>query len=182
MGGGPMGMGGPGFRVHQFGGNRPRRRPAGARGANGEEQPSASDAFRNLLPLLLLFLVPLLSSLFSGSGSTPSYPRFSFDNPIPGLSHEHTTPRFKTRYFTNPVDVTTYGTKEWRRMDSYVEGVLYERLQRECEFAQRQTQRLVQEAQGWFSVDEEKMAQARAVDNASCHRLRGLPQPQSWPF
>lgn len=52
--------GGPGFRVHQFGGPRPRRRPREA-SAQAEAAPSGWATFQSLLPLILLFVLPLLS-------------------------------------------------------------------------------------------------------------------------
>ena len=100
LGGGPMGMGGPGVRVHQFGGNRPRRRP---RDANGNEtQPTAADMLRNFLPLILLFLVPILSSLFSGGGSSTKMPGYRMDAPQSPYTHAHMTTKLRQEYYVNP--------------------------------------------------------------------------------
>ncbi|KAH0122713.1 hypothetical protein KCU67_g17936, partial [Aureobasidium melanogenum] len=61
--------GGPGVRVHQFGGGAPRRRPQAARDPN-QPPPSLLQSLQSLLPLLLLFIFPLLSGLFSGNGTS----------------------------------------------------------------------------------------------------------------
>lgn len=172
-----MGMGGPGVRVHQFGGNRPRRRP---RDANGNEtQPTAADMLRNFLPLILLFLVPILSSLFSGGGSTPKMPAYRMDTPQNPYTHSHVTSKLRQEYFVNPVDVVSYSNRDWTRMNDYVDQNLVRRLNHECENEQTQYQRLIQEAQGWFSIDQEKLREAKALEQRSCNRLRGLPLRQA---
>lgn len=68
-------------------------------------------------------------------------------------------------------------------MDAHVENALVNKLDRECEGARVMQQRLRQEAQGWFSVDQEKYRAARAVDDSACVRLRGLNLGgQNWLF
>src|ERR1700709_2288324 len=70
--------GGPGVRVHQFGGARPRRRP---RDPHAPQEPPATlrSTIMGLLPLLILFVLPLISSFFSG-GSTAAGPSMRFDH------------------------------------------------------------------------------------------------------
>ena len=179
-GGGPfggMGMGGPGFvfnmgggpgiRVHQFGGDRPRRRPH-----NHENQQPTSplSALQSLLPLLLLFILPLLSSLFSGSGS--SGPGMRFDAAVPPHTHQHTSSRLKVPYWVNPTEVQDYTSKKWRELDKMAEGKYVNQLSAECEWEQSTRQRLYQEAQGFFYTDQVKLDRARRMEMPSCKRLQ----------
>ncbi|KAL5342581.1 hypothetical protein BJX70DRAFT_299571 [Aspergillus crustosus] len=163
--------GGPGFRVHQFGGNRPRRRPREG-DAQSEPAPSLWATVQQLLPLILLFVLPLLSSLFSSSAASgPSY-RF---NPTPPHTMQRTTPEIKIDYFLNPKDVTDFSSREFRNLDKQVEVDYVKTLRYECENEIHTRDRVIQEAQGWFFPDIEKMKAARAMELKSCQRLENLP-------
>ncbi|KAL4978041.1 hypothetical protein BDW66DRAFT_130864 [Aspergillus desertorum] len=163
--------GGPGFRVHQFGGTQPRRRPRAD--AQPEPTPSIASVFRQLLPLILLFVLPLLSSLFS-SGSTPSGPSYRFD-PIPPHTQQRTTPEIKIDYFLNPKDVRDFSSREFRNLDKQVEVDYVKKLRYECEGEILARDRMIQDAQGWFFPDVEKIKEARAMELKSCRRLDSLP-------
>lgn len=117
--------------MHQFGGNRPRRRPH-----NHENQQPASplSALQGLLPLLLLFLLPLLSSIFSGSG--PSGPSVRFDAAVPPHTQMHTSGGLKVPYYVDPREVEDYSTKKWRELDKIAEGKFVGQLSAECEYEQ----------------------------------------------
>jgi DnaJ family protein B protein 12 len=118
FGGGPQFVfnmgGGPGFTVHSMGGGTPRRRP---QAANGEAAPAPGGltALTQLLPLLLLFILPLLSSLFSGSSS--SGPSVRFDSPVPPNTMHRITPKYKVDYFINPVEVDGYTSRNGLHID-----------------------------------------------------------------
>ncbi|KAL4798892.1 hypothetical protein BDV19DRAFT_339460 [Aspergillus venezuelensis] len=165
--------GGPGFRVHQFGGNRPRRRPREADGQS-EPMPSLAATFRQLLPLILLFVLPLLSSLFSGGGSTASGPSYRYD-PIPPHTQQRTTPEIKIDYYLNPKDVADFSSREFRNLDKQVEVDYVKKLRYECESEIMARDRMIQDAQGWFFPDVEKMKAARAMELKSCRKLDTLP-------
>ncbi|KAK4496376.1 hypothetical protein PRZ48_012356 [Zasmidium cellare] len=178
MGGGPFGGGfggpgfvfnmggGPGIRVHQFGGDRPRRRPH-----NHENQQPASifQALQGLLPLLLLFVLPLLSSLFGGS--TPTGPSIRFDAAKPPHTQMHTSSGMRVPYWVNPTEVKDYTSKQWRSLDQVAERKYVNQLQVECESEQVQRQRLAQEAQGFFFTDQSKLDRARRMEMPSCRKL-----------
>jgi len=177
MGGGGPGFvfnmgGGPGIRVHQFGGGRPRRRPPGANG-QPEEQPTAFSSLAQLLPLVFLFIIPLLSSLFSGA-TTPSGPSMRFDAAAPPHTHLRTSHALKVPYWVNPRDVEDYSPRKWREVDKYAEVRYVNQLNVQCENEQNTRQRLFQESQGWFWVDEAKLEQARRMDLWACNRLREI--------
>ncbi|KAL3481638.1 hypothetical protein BJX99DRAFT_150373 [Aspergillus californicus] len=162
--------GGPGFRVHQFGGAQPRRRPRQADGQS-EAPPSLRTTLQQFLPLILLFLLPLLSSLFSSA--TPSGPSFRYE-PITPHTMQRTTPEIKIDYFLNPRDVTDFSSREFRNLDKRVEVDYVQKLRYECETEIRAQDRMLQEANGWFFPDVEKMKAARNLELKGCRRLESL--------
>ena len=162
--------GGPGFRVHQFGGARPRRRPRDANGNTEERPQTAMSALSNLLPLLILFVVPILSSIFSSS--TPSGPSLRFDSPKEPYTMRRTTPHLKVDYYLNPNDVVDYSFRKMNELDKQAEKKFITDLQYECQVEQRHQTRMVEEAHGWFYTDMEKIREAQNLDMRSCRRLQ----------
>lgn len=163
--------GGPGIRVQQFGGNRPRRRQHAANADPNAPQQTLGQAIQSLLPLLLLFLLPLLSSLFSGGDSAPAY---RFDGPIAPHTQAHISERLKIPYWVNPVEVEEYSAKKWRELDKGAEVKYVSNLNVMCERERVDRDRLVQEAQGFFFTDQVKMDRARAMDMKNCRMLGDL--------
>lgn len=161
--------GGPGFRVHQFGGGRPRRRPQEANGSSERAPQSAMSVLSNLLPLLILFVLPLLSSIFSSS--SPSGPSIRFDTPEPPYTMHRTTPRLRVDYFLNPVEVEEYSNRNFRDLDRKAESSYVTNLQYDCQLEMRTRNRMMDDAQGWFFQDVEKMREARSYEMRSCRRL-----------
>lgn len=166
--------GGPNFRVHQFGGNRPRRRPPQATTPQDEPPPSLLSALSNLLPLLILFILPLLSSIFSSESSTPAGPTFRFDLPVPPHTLHRTTPRLKVDYYLNPSDVADWNHRKLSQLDQKAEVSYLGRLRSECDAEMEQRQRMMQDARGWFFQDPDKMREARNLEMRSCRRLDDL--------
>ncbi|EMC97596.1 hypothetical protein BAUCODRAFT_458981 [Baudoinia panamericana UAMH 10762] len=164
------GGGGPGIRIHQFGGDRPRRRPH-----NHENVQPASlfSALQSLLPLLLLFVLPLLSSLFSGGASGPSGPSIRLDAAVPPHTLQHVSNRLNVPYWVEPNRVQDYTARKWRDLDKVAEGKFIGHLSAECEWEMAERQRLAQEAQGFFWTDQEKLERARRMEMPSCGKLQG---------
>ncbi|KAF2719537.1 DUF1977-domain-containing protein [Polychaeton citri CBS 116435] len=172
-GGGPfvfnMGGGGPGIRVHQFGGGVPRRRPHN----HADAQPTSPlQALQGLLPLLLLFILPVLSSLFSGGGSTPSGPQVRFDAPMSPQTQSHTSSRLGVQYFVNPADVVGYNEQKWKTLDRQAEQKKVAHVSAECEWEQAQRQRMYDQAQGFFFTDQQLLEKAKAYPMKQCELLR----------
>ncbi|ORY08897.1 hypothetical protein BCR34DRAFT_385755 [Clohesyomyces aquaticus] len=165
--------GGPGVRVHQFGGGRPRRRPNTAQPPGSEPAPSMSNALSSLLPLLFLFILPLLSSVFSG-GSSETGPSMIFDGPKPPATQQRMSSRLKIPYWVNPVDVDEFSAKKWRRLDETAETKYVHQLTVNCDYEHRQQQTLFQQARGWFGDDVEKMRAAHQMKKSNCERLKQL--------
>jgi DnaJ family protein B protein 12 len=164
--------GGPGFRVHQFGGPGVRRRP---REANAQTQPASPGwaSLTQLLPLILLFIFPLLSSLFSGS-TAPTRPSIRFDGPVSPYTMQRTTPELKLNYYINPQDVDDFSSRKFKQLDIQIENEFVSNLQYECDMEVQDRERKMQAAQGWLFPDIEKMKEARAMELKSCRRLDDL--------
>ena len=168
--------GGPGFRVHQFGGATPRRR------ARQEGQPddppipppSVMTTLQNLLPLLIIFILPLLSTLFSSEKFGSSGPKFRFDTPAPPMTYHRTSGRLGVKYFVDPREVVDFSSKKWIGLDQRVEVALVGQLRGECEEETERRERLVERARGWFYTDEEMMDRARGMEMRACRRLDEL--------
>jgi DnaJ family protein B protein 12 len=165
--------GGPGVRVHQFGGGAPRRRPGTAQPPGTQQQPSLSSTLSNLLPLLFLFVLPLLSSLFGGS-STDAGPSMVFEQPRHPHTKEHISNRLKVHYYVDPNSVHEYSPKQWRKLDETAERQYLHTVSARCQQEEYQQRKLLEEAQGWFYVDQEKMDQARHMDMKNCKYLRKM--------
>lgn len=165
--------GGPGIRVHQFGGGRPRRRP---REANAEEERPQNlvSTLAGLLPLLILFILPLLSSLFSSSDTFPKETQVRFTGPQPPFTIHRRTPELKVDYYINPTDVKDYNDYQFTMLDKKVEALRVRELRVECDNEVMQRQRIMEEAQGWFFQDEAKMQQARSMELKSCQKLHDM--------
>ncbi|THW71870.1 DUF1977-domain-containing protein [Aureobasidium pullulans] len=184
MGGGPFGGGlfdgpgfvfnmggGPGVRVHQFGGGAPRRRPQQRADPNAPP-PSLLQSLQSLLPLLLLFIFPLLSGLFSGNG-TSSGPSIYFD-PAPPHTQQHFSSGPKIPYYVDPREVSDLTSRKLKDLDRRAEVKYVNQLSNECEVQQSRRQQMYQQAQGFFFTDQVKLQEARTFDMPSCKRLKDL--------
>jgi DnaJ homolog subfamily B member 12 len=165
--------GGPGIRVHQFGGARPRRRPREANAA--EERPqNFTSTIVGLLPLLILFILPLLSSLFSATDSTPPGPQIRFTGPHPPFTVHRQTPKLKVDYYVNPAEVAEYNAYKFKKLDERVEVARVQELRVQCDDELQRRQRIIDAAQGWFFQDEAMMDQARRMELRSCRILNDM--------
>ena len=161
--------GGPGFTVHRMGGNTPRRRP---RDANAEPPPSGLSALTQLLPLLLLFILPLLSSFFSGS--TDSTPQVRFDSPVPPHTLHRVTPRYRIDYFVNPAQVDGYSSRQLKSLDQRAEVDYVSSLKYQCDTEVHRKRQEINDATGFFYTDESRLRRARDMPMPGCRRLDEL--------
>jgi hypothetical protein len=166
--------GGPGFTVHQMGGGMPRRRP---RTGNEPEQGGFA-GLAQLLPLLLLFILPLLSNLFSGSGS--SGPSFRFDQPQPPMTMHRVTPKYKIDYYVNPSDVDGWKAGKFHELDKKAEVEYISIMQYQCADESARKRNEIQDAQGFFFTDEARLKRARERKMPACERLNELRVAQRY--
>ncbi|CAH0016665.1 unnamed protein product [Clonostachys rhizophaga] len=173
--------GGPGIRVHQFGGGRPQTRPRNARG-NGQpqQQQNPLQNLIGLLPIILFFVVPMLSSLFSFGPSTPSTPRMVFEEPTTPYTYGRVTPNFKINYFVNEGDIKGYTAAQFSRLDVIAEETRFRELGHQCERELMVKRRKQEAAQGWFYQDVEEMAKANALPTKACDMINQLKRPRKY--
>ncbi|KAK6358856.1 hypothetical protein TWF696_000036 [Orbilia brochopaga] len=176
-----LGGGGPGIRIHRFGGPTPRRRPnPNAQEGEADGENSIGSTIIRLLPLILIFVFSLLSSMLSGFGGVPGETAPSYNGPpikfAPRMPYteKRLTPTHKIPFYVNPVDIANYPQTKLNRMDRFAETQYIRGLQAECEREYNKKQERIQESQGWFFVDQKKLQDAVNTPLASCHRLKEL--------
>jgi DnaJ homolog subfamily B member 12 len=162
--------------VHQMGGGMPRRRPRTQ--TNGQPQQETAgggwDALVSLLPIIFLFLFPLLTSLFSGGDSHTAAPSVVFDQPSPPMTIHRSTHKLKVNYYLNPQDVAGWSDYKLKQLDKEADNTFIRTFRMKCTSEDHQKQRLHDQAQGWFFQDPDKMQIARDHPTPSCDRLRSL--------
>ncbi|GAB5589046.1 Chaperone protein dnaJ [Umbelopsis nana] len=160
---------GPGFRTRTFNTGGARRDP-------GQRQQPTSTwmTLAQLLPLLLLFGVSILSSLFS-----ESTPQFSFDRTAL-YSQGRSTRQHKVSYYVNPSTFASYEKKnsgKLRDFEQNVELTWVRGLQTSCQNEKQvRAARLNQARGGLFGIgyDEERYQQALNTPMKSCEQLRSF--------
>ena len=182
-------FGGPGIRVQQFGGpGVRRRRPAPAEEAEREDQPQQEASFRTtfiqLLPLIVLFIFPILSGLFSelGSGSgKPQFPDMRFEKIHP-FTEQRFTPKHHIPYWVSPRELKEFGMqpgakgadRKFKEMDKRAEVRYVGWLQVECSREMRVQQREIEDAMGWLWADAAKVKAASNKILPACQSLRDM--------
>lgn len=162
--------GGPGFTVHRMGGQTPRRRPQNS--GQPEAPPSGIAALTQLLPLLLLFILPLLSSLFTGT--TSSGPSVRYDGPVPPQTSHRVTPTYKIDYFVNPADLVGWKARQIHQLDKRAEVDYVSQLRYQCADEDQRKNRAINDATGFFFTDEDMLRRARDMPMPGCQRLTEL--------
>lgn len=168
-----------GARVHTFGGGNPFqqqfRRQQAAGGPDGQPPETLSSLLR-LLPLLLLFIAPMLSSFFNGSGGnygmTPAA-HFEFQ-PVQPYTESRTTPHHNIPYFINPNEVKDYTPRKFSQLDKRAEVAYIKMLRHLCSREYDYKQQKIIDSQGWFSVDQEAYDKAINLKLQHCDKLNDL--------
>lgn len=168
FGGSPfVSFGGPGVRVHHFGGGR---RAAGQAGA----AQGAQTNWIQLLPLIVLFGFSVLSSLFSGAenffSSSPSY---SFENASPYTSVRY-TPNHKIPYWVNPTQVKSVSVQNLAQLDRKAEVAYVRSLRENCELEYQERERRKNNAYGFFSIDKVALTEAKNMKLPNCEQLQSF--------
>ena len=172
-----MQFGGPGIRIHQFGGPRMRRGGGGRPGAGQAndippEEPNLWRTITQLLPLILLFILPIISSLWGEASShIPSGPQFKFHR-TPPYTTLRTTPKHKIPYFVDPSEIHDASPNVLSNLGHRVEVKFLNDLSAECNYEMAAKQRQLEEARGWIFNDPVKEKKAREMQMPSCDRLR----------
>jgi DnaJ homolog subfamily B member 12 len=171
--------GGPGFRVHQFGGARPRARPR-----NQEEEAApqgVGQIIANLLPIFLLFILPLLTSLFTGGGTNaPGIPHFNLEAPVAPFVAERNIKRYNAKYYVDPKELVRLSESKLNTLDKHAETAYVNHVHRHCEMERRTLEKLQNEANGWFFQDPVKMEQANTFKMPYCEKLNKMNRAAYW--
>jgi DnaJ family protein B protein 12 len=165
-------FGGPGIRVHTFGGGRPRRPQA----RQAQEPAGNNSVFYQLLPVLMLLAITIIPTLFSGFSLPTPPPSFVFETPKPPYTLQRLTPQHSIPYFVNPSDVSSLSNSKLRQLDQKAEITFVRGLRDQCQFEYDTRQQKLADAQGWFGqiADKEAWEAARTMRLGSCDRLRGM--------
>lgn len=183
FGGPTFSFGGNGFTFQSFGGNehpffqtsrsnpRQQQQRRNAR-QQANQEPSTLDTLKTLLPIFLFLLIPILSAFFGDSNSIPDY---SF-TPSRQYNIQRTTPKHKIPFFVNEkaFQKKQLNDKQLKNFDLKVENLFIQDKRSKCSKEQIYKNELMEEAQGWFSVDTKKLAEAETMPMPNCKILRDL--------
>ena len=124
----------------------------------------------NLLPLIVLFVLPMLSTLLSGTGI--SGPEIRDFKDYRFTKQRTSRPRGIHKYWLDPNQVSEYTEKKFHDLDRQVETRYIQNLQYDCRDKKEQRNRMIQEAQGIFFTDHARVDRARKMKLPSCDKLR----------
>ena len=165
-----MQFGGPGIRVHTFGGGpRVRRQQA-------QNVQPRGNTFYQILPILILLAFTIVPSLFFSSTPSPPSPSFVFENAKPPFTLKRFTARHSVPYYLDPSAVSTWTTSKLRQLDQKAEVAFVSGLRDQCQLEYDHQQQKLADAQGWFGQirDQKAWDEARNMRLRSCDRLREI--------
>jgi len=91
------------------------------------------------------------------------------------MTQQHISARLRVPYYVRPADVAGYTSAgAWKDLDRAAEQRLLGTLQRECDSEVQMRDRLYNDAQGWFFVDQAKLELAERMEMRSCRRLQSF--------
>lgn len=184
-GGMPQGRGGPqtfsfgnnGFTFSSFGGGQDffssareqqRRQQRRRHEEQQRKQPSAWDTFLQILPLVVILLGMLLTTLFQDDT-----PDFSFRK-TSRFNLERHTPKHKIPFYVKPGFTDGLNAKKLKNFDNKVEALYVRDTQNNCAREQIRRNDMMDDAQGWFFTDIRKLEKAQNMPMPSCKRLEEL--------
>ncbi|TQS38593.1 hypothetical protein Golomagni_00899 [Golovinomyces magnicellulatus] len=165
--------GGPGIRVQQFGGATPRRRPRNAN-AQQEQEASIRQTIMSFLPLIIILVLPIFSSLISSFTSSPPGPTMRFDGPVQPHTLHRRTNILNINYYIDPDEVKSFTPSKWNSLDKQAEINFVNQLNLDCQKEIQTKEDIINQAQGWFSTDPGKMLEARNLPMTACRRLESF--------
>lgn len=177
-------FGGPGIRVHQFGGGpRVRRRTPQEPVADEEVQPASfTRMFWQLLPLILFFLLPLLNGLFGGDGGESLRgPKFSLER-TPPYTAMRSTPNHNIPFWVNPSDIEGMAMRDVTKLGMRAEAAIINKYNAGCNREELLRQQEIQDAHGFFTTDRQAVKRAKEKVLPNCRKLEQLGLPRKRQF
>ncbi|RLV89906.1 putative J domain-containing protein [Spathaspora sp. JA1] len=138
-----------------------------------QQEASLSESLRALAPILLILIVPIFSALFSDSNGAPEYSFLQSKE----YSIQRTTPRFNIPFYVNKKFSEKYAGKTPRQLKNFdykIENVYIQDKRSKCSREQIHKNEMIEDAQGWFFTDTEKLTKAENMPMPNCEILRGL--------
>lgn len=172
---------------------RQRRANGGATGTNGgNANESWSQYIIQFLPLLIILLSIIINSFSGGSNSTDGIsnrnvrefsgrvPKFNFEQKG-NFKVERSTPKYDINYYLEEKTVDNFkrrnnAEKELKGLDKYVEQQYVENLSRSCLRERRYRDNMIQQAEGIFFNDWDKIKEANEMPLPNCEKLDELYQ------
>lgn len=161
---------GPGM----FGFERQQARAERARAAAAGDETPMSQTRRlliQLIPFLILFLLPYITSVFDRSTSPAA--KFSFVSRKPYVD-ERFTSRYNIPYYVNPKEAQKLSSRELRALDKHVETRFVSKTRQACHQERALQQDMMRSAEGWFTRDEELYQKALNMPTVNCDILESL--------
>lgn len=179
-------FGGPGgASFHSFGGGpdifeqfmfgRPRQARPQSRDPRAEPQSPLWGQILSILPIALLLGFPLIVSLFTGSDSTPSLPKFRFDAKGP-FKHEMRTSRFDFPFYVRESEVSKLSPRDLRKLQQTAENSYVNSIRSGCTREYMERQQMMNDAIGFLGLtrDEKKWQEASDMEMPACELLDSL--------
>ncbi|EPX72315.1 DNAJB12 protein [Schizosaccharomyces octosporus yFS286] len=159
-------FGGPGVRVHQFGG-RPRR----YRRQQAEDTNNKSMLYQ-ILPILILVIFAFLSN-FTSSGDSSVRAGYSFV-PTEKYSAQYISPKYKVPFYVNPKQYNSLSSRDSLRLANQIEQQYAERVHAECIKEREYKEDQIRKSYGWFFPDAEKLSRAKEISLPHCDEFSRL--------
>ena len=123
--------------------------------------------FWQLLPLIFLFLLPMLSGLWGGGDAMP---KFSM-NYKPPFTEVRQTQRYDIPYYADPKVTRGMGKEEATQWDKTVEAKIIAEWNHGCRLERNEQERRIQDAIGIIYTDHERLRRAKSMPLPSCAKL-----------
>ncbi|EPY49251.1 DNAJ/DUF1977 DNAJB12 protein [Schizosaccharomyces cryophilus OY26] len=160
-------FGGPGVRVHQFGG-RPRR----FRRQRAEDTSNKS-VFYQILPIIIIVIFAFLSNFSSLDGNTSVRAGYSFV-PTEKYSAQYVSPNYKVPFYVNPKQYNSLSSRDSYRLANKIEQQYAEKVHAECIQEREYKENQIRKSYGWFFPDAEKLSRAKEIPLPRCDEFSRL--------
>jgi len=98
----------------------------------------------------------------------------AFEQPKHPHTKERVSSRLKVHYYVDPREVHEYNPKKWRQLDETAERQYVHMVSVRCQQEEYQQRKAMEEAQGWFYVDQDAMERARRMEMKYCQKMRKM--------